>query len=273
MKGLMYKELYLSRKSRIIGAAVYFVVLMLFVMIKLSILYGNLGKLDEGITDNLQSIVYYIMVFGCAIVLFTSQYTSCIHADEKAGFRIYEHTLPVSERAIVGAVYLVNLCFLGVVTLVTYINMFIANALFGKSLEPMYLIYLFGIGCVFFMGMHGKMALDYWLRNPKRSSAIMSCTFFVIYFGAAFGIMGWLNSYYEKLGVDMYGDEMEKEAALDALGITENQLISRFFDDELMPKVRWIGSNSWWLIPLVLFTLTAVWYFVSVKSLKRRGAK
>ena len=269
----MYKELYLSRKTRIIGAVVFGVVLMLFVMIKLSILYGNLGKLDKSITDNVQNTVYYIMVFGGAVVLYVSQFTSCIQSDEKSGFRIYEHTLPVSERSIVGAVYLVNLCFLGAVTLVIFINMFIANALFGKSLDPMYLVYLFGIGCAFFMGVHGKMALDYWFRNQKKSTTVMSTIFMTLYFGAAFGLMGWIRSYYKKLGVDLFGDAVDKEAALDALGVTETDILNSFLQDEIMTKVRWIGDNSWWLIPLVLFTLTAVWYFVSVKALKRRGAK
>lgn len=273
MKGLMIKELYLTRKFRIITLVVYLILAMLCILVKLSAVYGNIAKLSGGIPDKVSSWMYYIMVFGGAVILFASV-TDCIIPDEKSGFRVFEHTLPLSERSIVGAVYLTNLCCLGVATVLAYIGLLIADLIFGREFNAKYLLYILAIGCVMYTVKAMQEAVTYLARRPGAATLVTNVFFTAIYLGAAFGLSGWMNSYYNSYGIDLYDmNEAEREAALDALGIGEGQVISRFFQDEVMRVVRWLGDNSWWLIPTALLGLTAISFFISVKALKRRGAK
>ena len=273
MKGLMLKELYLTRKYRIVVLAVYLVLIFLCILVRLSAVYGNIAKLSEGIAENVSSVMYYIMVFGGAVLLF-STFTDYVIPDEKSGFRVYEHTLPVTEKSIVGAVYMTNLCFLGGATLVAYINLLIANLIFGMEFNAKYLLYIFAIGCVMYVVRTIQEAITYRVRKPNVAAMVMTLMFTLLYLGAAFGLNRWMNSYYNSYGIDIYEmDEAQREAALDALGIGEGQIITRFFQDEVMRVARWFGDNIWWLAPTVLLGITALSFFISVKALKRRGGR
>ena len=273
MKGLMLKELYITRKYRTVVLVVYLVLIMLCILVKLSAVYGNIAKLAEGGAENVSSVMYYIMVFGGAVLLF-STITDCIIPDEKSGFRVYEHTLPVSERKIVGAVYLTNLCFLGAAAVIAYINLALANLIFDREFNAKYLLYILAIGSVFYAVKTVQETVTYRVRKPKVASAVTNALFMLLYLGAGFGLMNWMDSYYRSYGIELYGtDEAQREAALEALGISDGQVMTRFFQDKVMEKVRWFGDNIWWLAPTVLLGLTAAGYFLSVKALKRRGGR
>ena len=71
MKGLMLKELYITRKYRTVVLVVYLVLIMLCILVKLSAVYGNIARLAEGGAENVSSVMYYIMVFGGAVLLFS----------------------------------------------------------------------------------------------------------------------------------------------------------------------------------------------------------
>ena len=273
MKGLMLKELYLSRKLRIIGIAVWFVVILFCVLIRISALYGNIALFGEESAKNAETIAWAIMVFGESLLLYSMQFTNSADADEKSGFRVYEHTLPISEKKIVGAVYLTNLCAFAAVTAVNYITALSACLLFDRSFDPMYLVYILGIGCLAYMLVHFKAALTYMMRNPKKGQMIFTIFCMGIYFGGAFGFMNWFTGYYGRFGVDSGMSEAEKDAVLEAQGLTETSVMNDFLNNEVMGVVRWFGSNAWWLVPVIVGGVTAVCYYLSVRGLKRRGGR
>lgn len=270
MKGLMLKELYLTRKYRIIGAVVWFMMIVFCVLIRLSALHGNIALLGEQIAENACGIAYYIMVFGGALILYSVQFTNCVISDEKSGFRIYEHTLPVSEKKIVGAVYLLNLAALGAVTVVNWLMYLTANAVFDRSLKAEYLLYIPAIGCGIYVAAHMIAAVNYNIRSGKKASTVKSALGMAVYFGAVFGFTSWMDSYTEKItGLSAFAEEAEKDARMEELGLSYDRLMTGFFKDELLPAARFIGKNSWWIALAVI----AVCYFVSVRGLKRRGGK
>lgn len=47
MRGLIYRELYLAKKSYLTGLFVTLAVMAVGILVRLSTLYGNLAKLDE----------------------------------------------------------------------------------------------------------------------------------------------------------------------------------------------------------------------------------
>ncbi|MBR4554726.1 MAG: hypothetical protein IKO27_03935 [Ruminococcus sp.] len=275
MKGLMLKELYLSRKLRLFGAVIWFVMTVFCVLVRLSALYGNIALLGESSAERACDIAYYIMVFGGSMILYALQFSNSVVGDEKSGFRIYEHTLPVREEKLVGAVYLTNICAFGAVTLVNYIVLLIAGPIFGRSLDPRFLLYIPAIGLTIYVLSLIKGTLNYCIRNPKKASAILTVCVLAVYFGAFFGFAAWINRFFEeRSGIDLFSgmSETEREAALEKVGLTETQLMKEF-EDKLMDILRWLGDNSWWLVPLILGSLAALCFFLSVRGLKRRGGR
>ena len=273
MKGLMLKEFYLSRKLRIIGIAIWFVVILLCVLIRISALHGNIALLGEGSARNAESVAWIVMTFGNSLLLYSMQFTNSADADEKCGFRVYEHPLPLSEKKIVGALYLTNLCAFGIVTAVNYITALSACLLFDRSFDPMYLVYILGIGCLAYVIVHIKAVLSYRFRNPHKGQMIFTLFCLGIYFGGAFGFTRWFTGYYERFGVETGMSETEQDAILEAQGLTQTMVMKDFFTNEVMGVVRWFGSNAWWLVPVVVGGVTALCYFLSVRGLKRRGGR
>lgn len=270
MKGLMLKELYLTRKLRIIGAVVWFVMIVFCMLVRLSALHGNIALLGEKIAENACGTAYYILVFGGTIILYAMQFTNCVLSDEKSGFRIYEHTLPVSETKIVGAMYLVNLAAFGIVTVINWLMYLLANAVFDRPLKAMYLLYIPVIGCVEYLMVHLIAVVNYNIRSAKKASAVKCALGMGLYFLVGFGFMNWYDSYAEKItGLSIYAEEAEKNVRMEELGLSDIGLMNGFFKDEFLPNARFIGYNCLWIVPLLI----AVCYFASVRGLKRRGGK
>ena len=268
MKGLMLKELYLTRKLRIIGAVIWFVIIVFCMLVRLSALHGNIALLDEKIAENACETAYYILVFGGTIILYAMQFTNCVLSDEKSGFRIYEHTLPVSETKIVGAMYLVNLAAFGIVTVINLLTYFMANAVFDRSFDAEYLLYIPAIGAAAYLISHLFSALNYCIRSSKKASAVKCVIGMGVYLLAAFGFFTWMNSYSEKItGFSMVTDEAQKNARLEELGLSDTGLMYHFFKDEVLPALEALKYNCLWIAPLLI----AACYFLSVRGLKRRG--
>lgn len=258
MKGLIYKELYLSRKLRIIGLLLYLLLLIFAVLVKLSIVYGNLGHLDEGAQKGAASAAFYLMTFGLPLVLYASQFNCQIASDEKAHFRNYSFTLPVTEKQIVSSVYILNLIMLGSVTVISFVNYMLACLIYDRDLKPMYLIYILGIGGIIFTLTHGRYTLFYRFRNEKKANTMFTVICMVIYFGIAFGFVGWMNSYIEKQGYTL-GDDLPDE------------VMSGFWKEELLSPVKWLEANGWWVVILAIVGLSVLFWAISIKALKRRG--
>lgn len=265
MKGLVFKELYLSRKTRIIDLVSAAGVVLICVLVRLSALYGNIGRLPEASIENAMKLTYYFMVFGTAVVLFAGQFATAVKQDEKSGWRAFSHTLPVTEKKIVGSVYILNALSLAVCTLLSWLVLFAADAVFDRGHEPKFMLYLFGIGCAVFLFSHAGKAVNYLIRDEKKASGIITLAALVIYFGSFFGIEKWLESYsIKKTGTSIF-DESGSDAS--------DGIMIGFYREELLGKLQWLGDNSWWLIPTVVLGLCALFYFLSVKGLGRRGAR
>lgn len=258
MKGLIIKEFYLSRKLRIIGLLLYLLLLIFAVLVKLSILYGNLGHLNEGAQKGAENAVFNLMAFGLPLVLYASQFNCQIASDEKAHFRTYSFTLPVTERQTVSSVYVLNLIMLGAVTVISWLNYGLACLVYDRTFEPMYLIYILGIGGIIFTFSHGRYTLFYRFRNEKKANTFFTVICMAIYIGADFGIMGWINSYIEKQGYSI-GDDLP------------NEVMEGFWDEELKRPLQWIDNNGWWVIILAIVGLSVLFWYLSVRALKRRG--
>ncbi|MBR6103001.1 MAG: ABC-2 transporter permease [Ruminococcus sp.] len=257
MKGLILKEFWLSRKLRIIGLLLYLLFLIFTVLVKLSIVYGNLGHLDEAAQKNVADTAAAVMVFGFTLMLYSSQYSCQIAADGKCRFRSYSFTLPVSERQIVSSVYILNLISFGAMTVLSFVNYGLSCLIFDREFKPIYLIYILAIGGVSFVFNHGRYVLLYRFRNEKKANAIFTVICTAIYFGIMLGFTGWTSSYLEKQGYSM-GDDLP------------DGVMDGFWKDELMHPVKWFEDNGWWVLIALIIGLSCLFWALSIRALKRR---
>lgn len=259
MKGLILKELWLSKKLRIIGILLYLLMLIFAVLVKLSLLYGNLGHLNEWAQNNAADLTSTIMIFGFPILLYSSQFSCQIASDEKCRFRLLEHTMPVTERQIVSSVYIMNLISLAAMTVMSFANYGLTCAMFDREFKPMYLIYILAIGGGIFTLTHGRYTLFYRFRNEKKANTIFTAICMAIYFGVDGGFFLWINSYVDSKGFSFGSDDLPE-------GIMEG-----FWKEEVQPAVNWLGDNGWWLITVLIIGFAGLFWYLSVRALKRRG--
>lgn len=259
MKGLIFKELYLTRKYRMIGAGIYLVLILMAVLVKLSSLHGNIKLLQPSVVAQVLTVTYYIMVYGGAVVITVSGLTEQICADEKTHFRRFSHTLPISEYEIVGSVFLLNLAGTVFSFAVSVVNMLIANAIFDMDLKGMNVLYLLAISMVMTLFYLGKTCLVYHFRDEKKSKTVITVISTALYFGVCLGFMKLMDSYCESRGYSMGDDSIPDE------------IMDDFFHIKLKGILDTITDNLWWGIPTIAVGLMLLFYFLSVKSLKRRG--
>ena len=102
MKGLIYREFYLSRKAVAFMLLAYIIFVVMITMIIISTYAGNLAKDSENaeIRSYLLTQMYLyaalIGMLGC-----TYGHNDLIEKDYKSKWQLYSYTLPVSEKKII----------------------------------------------------------------------------------------------------------------------------------------------------------------------------
>ena len=261
MKGLIIKEFWLSLKYRIIVISVYALLLLLCILVRLSALYGNIADMEG--KDMLTNTIFLVMALGLPAVLYLASFSHQIYNDEKCRFRQFSLTLPLTPEEIVRAEFISYLISFGAATVISWLNYFIACAVYSKGTDLKYLLYIVIIGAVLYVFACFNLTLAYRFRNPKKATAIQISICLVLYFGGAFGFIALMDSYFKKRGYDMFSDH-EDEAVPDSL-------MAEFMQD-MADKLKWVCEAFWWLFIIVCVSLIYLSYRRSVRSLERRGS-
>ncbi len=111
MKGLIFKELYISRKEKIIGILVWLEFLFVSCILLASARFGNLQKLypdnAEAIRSDAPILIYAL---GAVIMISLSTLGKTIASDYNCRFGNYIHSLPVSAEKITASRFIVIFC-------------------------------------------------------------------------------------------------------------------------------------------------------------------
>ena len=70
MKGLIYRELYLSKKSYIAGFVTFLMIFLIVLLFRLSTEYGNLASLEGDAFRSVDIITYYESLYVPPAVMF-----------------------------------------------------------------------------------------------------------------------------------------------------------------------------------------------------------
>lgn len=96
VKGFIFKELYLRRKSFLSGAAIYIMLFILAASFCLSLDCGNMKNNGNVSPDTAVMLAYALAAAG--IVIVDGQYGEVIGKDIKCKWNIFEYTLPLSVK-------------------------------------------------------------------------------------------------------------------------------------------------------------------------------
>lgn len=132
MKGLIYKELYLSKKNYIALLAVILGVVFLGILVGLGTRVGNLKNYAE--EDKAHFFYMFVYATYAAVLVFVLEIFVSIERDKKSGWRKIELTMPITAKKRVGAWYLTSAIVLGCCLLIGLMNAELMAFMFKQTI-------------------------------------------------------------------------------------------------------------------------------------------
>ena len=137
MRGLIYRELYLARKSYIGGLIAVAMFIILGVLIRMSLLYGNLADLEAD-AYKMVDLVSYIAFSYLPLVLLFIPFAGdggVSISDYKSKWMLYEYTLPYNEKQLAGVKYIIKIGLMLLAFLLAFGNLLLFGGLSGQGIR------------------------------------------------------------------------------------------------------------------------------------------
>lgn len=137
MKGMIYRELYLARKTYIVGGIAVVLFVLLGVLIRLSLFYGNLAELEEEAFEFVDLVSYYAFSYLPLVLLgiACSGDGGVILSDYRSKWCLYSYTLPMKEQNQAMVKFVIKVGFLLLTFLLGIGNLALFAGLSGRSIE------------------------------------------------------------------------------------------------------------------------------------------
>lgn len=137
MKGMIYRELYLARKTYIVGGIAVVLFILLGVLIRLSLVYGNLAELEEDAFEFVDLASYYAFSYLPLVLLgiACSSDGGVILSDYRSKWCLYSYTLPMKEQNQAMVKFVIKVGFLLLTFLLGIGNLALFAGLSGRSIE------------------------------------------------------------------------------------------------------------------------------------------
>ena len=134
IKALIYRELYISRKYYITNILVGLLFMVMGILVRLSMLYGNLAKLEEELFDLVDTFTYYMLTYMISYAAFNLvDNTDVILSDFRSNWRMLSFTLPVTPMKQILAKYIIKLGAFCAAMVISVVNGAIIGAFSGKG--------------------------------------------------------------------------------------------------------------------------------------------
>jgi len=255
MKGLIYRELYLSKKSYIWGFLDFLIIFVMGMLVRLSVECGNIAKLetlDRDIFTSVDILTYYIFLYLPSAVIFFTMMTEhgIIIADLKSKWNMFSYTLPVSEEktSLVKYIILVSSMIFGFIfsILNALIICNISNRNFNSGIVKNILIIM------------TYLLIIQSLNIPlliKLKSKVKSEIFFMLCFGVIIFTVG-------KVIVENFIEKLRD------YNVSEDETFE--FINDFLQKIIDFRDKVFLFVPIVIIGILALGYFATVKILKGR---
>lgn len=175
LKCLIYRELFLARRSLLINGLVALFIMLFGIMMSLSTKYGNLRLVPENYQDALGDILFmlssFLPVYACTLVGISVYETIQVECDKKwSRFRL---TTPVSGYLFVLARYIVLLGAVAVLMLFALVYMWGNSVIMGEPVSWQSIIFILVITLSFLCFTLLMQLLTMVLGSIERAGIVM----------------------------------------------------------------------------------------------------
>ena len=249
MKGLIYRELYLIRKTTVLTLLAYFVFVALLSLVFISTYAGNLRG-TEGVIEGLYPQAYF---YAACIALIGMCYghNDIIQKDYQSRWQLYSYTLPMSEEKMIASKFIVRgmLLLAGLVLAVTAELILSAAAKMPVSFPHIKNILII---CALMTVGFSEIPLMLRFKNQNKAATItlLACAPFM---AAMFWFVYKFVDFCSDKAARLYGEVTDETLA---------KVFAPYFD-----KARDIGII---VAPFFAAGMLLLFFRWSVKELKRR---
>ncbi len=259
MKGLIYRELYLSKKSYISGFVTFLMIFLIGLLFRLSTEYGNLAslaKFEGDVFRTVDIITYYESLYVPSAVIFFAMMAEhgVIIADFKSKWNTFAYTFPVREERTVFVKYLILVCSMLVGFILSILN---ALIICGISDRP----FTFGIVkniLIIMMCILINQAINIPLLMKLRSKAKSDMVFTIAFAILLFVFSKFIKEIFTKIFSEFSDIENMTESEVWELLRNFIQGIINFRDKVFL------------FVPIVIIAVLSSGYYASVRILKGR---
>ncbi len=149
MKGLLYKEFYLTRKTYLGFLGLAIGISLLCILVCISMICGNLQSVPTESPEDVESYFQIFIYAPFVLLLFASD--ACehsIYADYASGWMKYSYTLPTPVTKAIGVRYLTGVIIVGVCIVFGFINAEIMSMILNKPITAEIVKNLLGIALI-----------------------------------------------------------------------------------------------------------------------------
>ncbi len=256
-KGIIYRELYLNRKRYIVGFAVYIAMLLIGVLLRMSMRFGNLADTGEEVFKGMDMMTYYMFTLATPVILIISlaETPEIIVSDHQTNWLKFSYTFPISTKEM--ALYKTGISAVGylISVIVSIVNFCIFCPLCDRKFDVFNFKIMTIIMFAFALTTATEQLLTYKFRNVTVTQMVTSLIFTVILVSVSFGMV-----IYSKSILKEYIDNPDKTEyeAFEVIinGTIEN--LKNFLDVFVV------------FVPFLIVGIFVLEYFLTKKILSRR---
>lgn len=183
MKGLIYRELYLTRKTYISAFSTYLLITLLLVLINLSIYFGNLRDIisaENG--ESTKNTLFYISVIipSAVLYLMSAANFELVDKDITTKWLTFQYTIPVSTKKCAFVKILIITVSIIIAFALSMANMALFCTLYGRSPDRILMGTLTFLMPLTAIGAIALVSLTLLFRNSTAAAITIFAAAFVI---------------------------------------------------------------------------------------------
>lgn len=242
MKGLIFRELYLGRKRYATILAIWSIMFVLGILVRLSMNIGNLAMLPKEAFVQTDNVTYCIFTFLTPILTFmiNSVSVETAGADLKSGWMRFQYSTPVREERYVLSKYIIILSATVLAFIPNVINAIVIGKLSGRPFSFEVFSVIVMEASVILCGTVIILLLTYCFHSMDKAMIVL------IIFGIALYFLGVYL-------IDRYADA-----------------VSEMSFDTILGYLTGFCKKAAPIAPAADIAVIAVCYFLTVMTLKRR---
>jgi len=258
-KGLIFREFYLIKNTLIIVAVTNAVIMILGILVRMSMDFGNLAKLEAESFKELDSATRYIFPVIPAVFI-SASFSLCgnITGDFKSNWMRYSYTFPVSAKEQVLTKYIVIFSGLFSSVVISTVNLAVFCSVSHRKFDTFVMKIIVIVCVVWNIGIIFETLLTYILKSKVKVQATGMAVFTLIYFSSGIGVLFYIKSFFAKRGFDIFNDS-----------IKDSNITNKEFE-EMWHEVSLFIHRATYCIPFVLIAFYVILFFLTVKAVERR---